>query len=66
MRSYRSKRFRDESLLQLNIEYRWEVMAALDMALFVDMGKVAAELGQLDLDDLTTSYGTPAFRPGRS
>lgn len=60
LRGYQPWRFRDRSRLLLSAEYRWTAGSFLDMALFVDAGKVAPRLADLDLRDLTTSYGIGA------
>jgi outer membrane protein assembly factor BamA len=52
VRGFREFRFRDE-----NAEYRWEAFSGLDMALFVDAGKVARNWEDINLSDLETSYG---------
>jgi hypothetical protein len=57
LRSVSEYRFRDDNLLYLNAEYRWEAFSAMDMALFADFGKVAADRRDLDLTDLTHAYG---------
>ena len=57
LRSSRDFRFRDASVLALNVEYRWEAFSGLDMALFSDLGKVAARTAELDLTDLERAYG---------
>jgi outer membrane protein assembly factor BamA len=57
VRGFREYRFRQQNALILNAEYRWEAFAGLDMALFVDAGKVAADRSDLDFDDLKTSFG---------
>src|SRR6185436_9334573 len=36
VRSLREYRFRDRNALVMNVEYRWEVLPALDMAVFAD------------------------------
>ena len=41
LRSVRDYRFRDNNVLVMNVEYRWEAFSGLDMALFADAGKVA-------------------------
>jgi outer membrane protein assembly factor BamA len=63
LRGFRERRFTDRSLLLFNAEYRYEVLAALDMALFVDAGTVAPRLRDLSLADLKTDYGV-GFRFG--
>lgn len=70
-RGYSDFRFQDRHLLLLTGEYRWLPSRVLDMALFVDAGKVASERGDLDLDGLHTAYGLgfrihgPTFTPLR-
>lgn len=71
LRGYPDFRFQDKHLMLLSAEYRWLPSRIIDMALFVDAGKVAAERGDLDLDGLTTAYGIgirfhgPSFTPLR-
>lgn len=60
VRSYTDFRFRDRHSLLLSAEYRWFPSRVLDMALFVDAGKVAAERRDLDLDGLKTAFGLGA------
>ena len=57
LRGFREFRFRDQNSLLLTAEYRWEAWWALDGALFVDAGKVAAHRRDLTLHDLDVSYG---------
>jgi outer membrane protein assembly factor BamA len=57
LRSVSDYRFRDDNVLYLNAEYRWEAFAGLDVALFTDFGKVAPEAGDLDLSGLEHAYG---------
>jgi outer membrane protein assembly factor BamA len=57
VRGFREFRFRDENILYMNAEYRWEAFSGLDMALFVDAGEVRADWQDIDLHDLKTSYG---------
>jgi len=57
LRGYRPFRFSDRDLLVLNGEYRWEIFAGLDGALFVDAGKVFPRRGQLNFSNLEASYG---------
>jgi outer membrane protein assembly factor BamA len=57
VRGFHEFRFRDENILYLNAEYRWEAFSGLDMALFVDAGEVRADWEDIDLQDLKTSYG---------
>lgn len=63
LRGFRRFRFRDDNLLLLQAEYRWEIFTALDGAIFYDAGKVASERGDLTLDDLESDYGI-GFRFG--
>lgn len=71
LRGYSDFRFQDNHFLVFNGEYRWLPSRIIDMALFVDAGKVAAERHDLDLDNLKTSYGIgirfhgPTFTPLR-
>jgi hypothetical protein len=60
LRAYSSFRFRDRNRLLLSAEYRWTPSEFVDMALFYDAGKVAAERGDLDFDGLKNSYGIGA------
>ncbi len=60
LRGYQPWRFRDRNRLLLSGEYRWTAGSFLDMALFVDAGKVAPRLADLDLRGLTTAYGIGA------
>jgi hypothetical protein len=57
LRGFRPFRFRDNNLLLMNAEYRWEVFSGLDMAVFGDAGKVFARKSELNLKDLETSAG---------
>jgi outer membrane protein assembly factor BamA len=56
VRSYADFRFRDRNVLLANVEYRWEALSGLDMALFVDAGSVAARFSDLELAE-ETAYG---------
>lgn len=60
VRGYPSFRFRDRHRLLLSGEYRWTATRFLDMALFYDTGKVAADVDQLDLRGLKHAYGLGA------
>lgn len=70
-RGYSDFQFQDRHVMLLSGEYRWLPSRVLDMALFVDVGKVAHERRDLDLDDLKTAYGIgfrfhgPTFTPLR-
>jgi hypothetical protein len=57
LRGYPDFRFQDNHLLLLAAEYRWLPSRIIDMAFFVDAGKVAAERRDLDLNNLKTTYG---------
>ena len=57
LRGFREFRFRDRNRLLLTAEYRWEAWWALEMALFADVGKVAAERKDIDFHNLESSYG---------
>ena len=63
LRGFRRFRFRDQHLLLLQAEYRWEIFTAVDGALFYDAGKVASRRGDLNFDDLESDYGI-GFRFG--
>jgi len=71
LRGYPDFRFQDRHLMLLTAEYRWLPSRIIDMALFVDAGKVAAARGDLDLNGLTTAWGLgirfhgPTFTPLR-
>lgn len=57
VRSLRDYRFRDDNIMYLNVEYRWEAFTILDMALFTDWGKAAPRASDLDFSDLKRAYG---------
>ena len=57
LRAYDDYRFRDDTGLYLNLEYRWEVFSGLDMALFSDWGTIAPELEKLSASNLKNGYG---------
>ncbi|HVR69826.1 MAG TPA: BamA/TamA family outer membrane protein [Vicinamibacteria bacterium] len=57
LRGYRSFRFRGEKLVLLQAEYRWEAAPAVELAAFLDGGRVASHLADWSLRDLRTSYG---------
>jgi outer membrane protein assembly factor BamA len=57
LRGFRAWRFHDDNLLVLNAEYRYEVFAGLDMAVFADAGKVFHSKRQFNVHDLEGSYG---------
>ena len=57
LRGYREFRFRDRNFIVMNLEYRWEAFSGLDMAIFGDVGKVAARRSDIDLKDLESDVG---------
>jgi hypothetical protein len=57
VRSFREFRYRDENAFFFNIEYRWEAFSGMDMAIFYDKGKVAADWQDIGFRDLKTAYG---------
>lgn len=65
LRGFERFRFRDDSLLLLQAEYRWEIFTAVDGALFYDTGTVAPRTGDLNLNNLRSDYGI-GFRFGTS
>jgi outer membrane protein assembly factor BamA len=60
LRGFASWRFRDRNRMLLTGEYRWTAGQFVDMALFLDAGKVAPSRADLDFDRLKTSYGIGA------
>ena len=56
-RGFNDFRFRDDAVVYLNAEYRWEAFSGLDMALFSDWGTVAPSVGQLRWSELENAYG---------
>jgi Omp85 superfamily domain len=57
LRGFREFRFRDGNSVAMTAEYRWEAWWALDGALFVDAGTVAANRRDLTFHALDVSYG---------
>ena len=57
LRGFRPFRFYDNNAVILNGEYRWEVFSGLDMALFVDAGRVFHEWQQINYRNLETDAG---------
>ena len=55
LRGFRTFRFRDQSALLLQAEYRWRVNELVTGALFYDTGAVAPRLG--DIGRLERDYG---------
>ena len=70
-RGYSDFRFQDRHMMLVTGEYRWMPSRVLDMALFVDAGKVARDRRDLDFNELKTAYGIglrihgPTFTPLR-
>jgi surface antigen Omp85-like protein len=56
-RGFNDYRFRDDAVVYVNVEYRWEALSALDMALFSDWGTVGPNVGRLKLGDMKNAYG---------
>lgn len=63
LRGFRRFRFRDENMLLLQAEYRWEIFTAVDGAIFYDRGAVASRPGDLSLSEMDSDYGI-GFRFG--
>jgi outer membrane protein assembly factor BamA len=63
LRGFRRFRFRDEHMILLQAEYRWEIFTAVDGALFYDAGKVASRAEDIDFRNLESDYGI-GFRFG--
>jgi len=57
LRGYREFRFLDENFVLMNLEYRWRALPPVDMALFMDLGKVFPNLEEYDATDLKSSLG---------
>jgi hypothetical protein len=57
LRGYRAYRFYDNNAIILNGEYRWEVFSGLDMALFMDAGRVYHDWRNLTLADMREDWG---------
>jgi hypothetical protein len=58
LRGFATRRFVDRHALLFSGEFRWlPNRRAMDMALFVDAGKVAPALDDLTLDDMHVDYG---------
>lgn len=57
LRGFRPFRFYDDNKMVFNAEYRYEVFAGLDMAVFADTGKVFHSKSNWNLDDLEGAYG---------
>jgi outer membrane translocation and assembly module TamA len=57
LRGFRDFRFRDRHLLALQAEYRWEILTALDGALFYEVGQVAPRLDRFRIRDFERDWG---------
>lgn len=57
LRGFRPFRFNDRNSVVYNAEYRWEIFAGLDGAVFADAGKVFPRRGHLNFRDLEGSAG---------
>jgi hypothetical protein len=58
LRAYPSRRFRDRHSLLLSGEFRWiPNRLGMDMALFYDMGKVASDLNDLEINHTKHNVG---------
>jgi hypothetical protein len=70
-RGYSDFRFQDRHMMLVSGEYRWLPSRVIDMALFVDAGKVTSDRSDLDFDGLKTAWGIglrihgPTFTPVR-
>jgi outer membrane protein assembly factor BamA len=57
LRGFQRYRFTDDQALIVNVEHRWHASSVLDMAAFVDVGKVAQRLADVDFSGLKWSAG---------
>ena len=57
LRGYRDYRFRDQNLLYLSGEYRWEATTGIELAMFYDTGKVFNDRSGFKFDGLKHSFG---------
>jgi outer membrane protein assembly factor BamA len=57
LRGYRFNRFYGDNSVMLNAEYRWEISPTLDLAAFVDAGKVFNHWEQWNLHNLESDVG---------
>jgi len=57
LRGYPARRFQDRHRVLLTAEYRWKAGQMVDMAFFVDAGKVAHRVRNLDFRNFRTTYG---------
>ena len=57
LRGFDQGRFRDQNLVLLNTEYRYQVWPLLDLALFVDAGQVFGAFDELRVERVEYGYG---------
>ena len=57
LRGFRPYRFYGDNSILMNAEYRWEVFAGMDAAVFADAGKVFNERRQFNLQNLESTVG---------
>ena len=57
LRAFANHRFRDNHLVLLQSEYRWNVWGPVDATVFVESGKAVSRRSDLDLSGLTSDYG---------
>jgi outer membrane protein assembly factor BamA len=57
VRGFNEGRFRDRNAMFARAEYQWEAWWALDAALFVDAGQVAADRSAFTLKEFAVAYG---------
>ena len=57
LRGFAESRFRDRNAVWASAEYQWEAWWALDGAIFVDAGQVAAHRAGLALNNFEITYG---------
>ena len=57
LRGFDRHRFHDENLFIATAEHRWHVYSGLTAALFVDAGKVASRVEEVDFSDLELAGG---------
>jgi hypothetical protein len=60
VRGFPDRRFQDNARLVFNSEYRWRPSRYLDMAVFYDLGKVAASWASIDDPQFEKSWGVGA------
>lgn len=57
LRSFERFRFYANNAIHMNLEHRWHSFSGMDVALFVDAGKVSDQAKLLYAEDLRFSYG---------